>query len=327
MSAPEVRVEKLVVARLRGFCAGVVRAVETVEKALAACGRPLYVRKEIVHNRRVVEDLKAKGAVFVDELDEVPEGATAVFSAHGVSPEVRERARLRRLRVIDATCPLVTKVHLEALAFAREGRTVFLVGHRGHDEVVGTFGEAPEALRLIETVEDAERVEVPDPGNVAVVTQTTLSLDDARAILDVLRRRFPVMREPGKDDICYATQNRQDAVKALAPKVDLVLVLGAPNSSNSLRMVEVALSAGTPAKLIESASDVTAELLRGVRTLGLTASASAPEVLVQETVAACRERFGVATVEELETVDENVSFSLPSELLRLLGPDGAAVRA
>jgi 4-hydroxy-3-methylbut-2-enyl diphosphate reductase len=319
-SSPEPRIEKLLVAGLRGFCAGVVRAIDVVEKALDVCDGPVYVRKEIIHNRYVVDELRSKGAHFVEEVHEVPDGAWLIYSAHGVSPEVRESARRKRLRTIDATCPLVTKVHLEAIHYAKQGYTIILIGHEEHDETIGTLGEAPDSIRLVGTTEEAEAVEVPDPTRVAYLTQTTLSLDDTREIVEVLKRRFPKLARPAKDDICYATQNRQDSVKAMAPFVDLLLVLGAPNSSNSLRLCEVARDQGVPSHLIERAGDIRPEWLAGVRVLGLTASASAPEVLVQEVVRYARENLGVAEVEEFETVKENVSFSLPQELKVLLKP-------
>ena len=315
---PPPAVEKLVIAKLRGFCAGVVRAIDVVEKALEVCDGPVYVRKEIIHNRYVVDELRRKGARFVEEVADAPEGAWLVYSAHGVAPEVRENARRRRLRTIDATCPLVTKVHLEALHYARRGYTILLIGHEEHDETVGTFGEAPDAIRIVGSREDAERVEVPDPTRVAYLTQTTLSIDDTREIADVLRRRFPEMVNPAKDDICYATQNRQDAVRAMAPHVDLLLVLGAPNSSNSVRLCEVSMRLGVPAHLIERADQIRPEWLAGVRVLGLTASASAPEVLVWEVVDYAREKLGVQIVEEFKTVTEDVHFSLPPELRALL---------
>jgi 4-hydroxy-3-methylbut-2-en-1-yl diphosphate reductase len=318
--SPEPRIEKLLVAGLRGFCAGVVRAIDVVEKALDVCDGPVYVRKEIIHNRYVVDELRSKGAHFVEEVHEVPDGAWLIYSAHGVSPEVRESARRKRLRTIDATCPLVTKVHLEAIHYAKQGYTIILIGHEEHDETIGTLGEAPDSIRLVGTTEEAEAVEVPDPTRVAYLTQTTLSLDDTREIVEVLKRRFPKLARPAKDDICYATQNRQDSVKAMAPFVDLLLVLGAPNSSNSLRLCEVARDQGVPSHLIERAGDIRPEWLSGVRVLGLTASASAPEILVQEVVRYARENFGVAEVEEFETVKENVSFSLPQELKVLLKP-------
>ena len=315
---PGVKVEKLLVAGLRGFCAGVVRAIDIVEKALEVCDGPVYVRKEIIHNRFVVDELREKGARFVEDVDEAPDGSWLVFSAHGVSPEVRRSARERRLKTIDATCPLVTKVHLEAVHYARNGYTILLIGHEEHDETVGTLGEAPGAMMLIESQADAESVVVHDPSRVAYLTQTTLSLDDTREIIEILKRRFPLLAGPGKQDICYATQNRQDAVKAMVPHVDLLLVLGAPNSSNSLRMCEVARAQGARSYLIERAADIQPEWLQGVRVLGLTASASAPEVLVQEVVSYARETLGVTDVEEFETVREDVIFPLPPELKVLL---------
>jgi 4-hydroxy-3-methylbut-2-en-1-yl diphosphate reductase len=313
-------IEKLLVAGLRGFCAGVVRAIDVVEKALEVCDGPVYVRKEIIHNRYVVDELRSKGAHFVEEVHDVPDGAWLIFSAHGIAPEVRESARRKRLRTIDATCPLVTKVHLEAIQYARHKYTIILIGHEDHDETIGTLGEAPDSIRLVGTKEEAEAVEVPNPDRVAYLTQTTLSLDDTREIVEVLKRRFPRLARPAKDDICYATQNRQDAVKAMAPFVDLLLVLGAPNSSNSLRLCEVARDQGVPSHLIERAEDILPEWLSGVRVLGLTASASAPEILVREVVRYAQEKLGVQEVEEFETVKENVSFSLPQELKTLLKP-------
>jgi len=298
----------------------VVRAIDVVEKALEVCRGPVYVRKEIIHNRYVVDELRSKGAHFVEAVSDVPDGAWLIYSAHGVAPEVRESAQRKRLKTIDATCPLVTKVHLEAIQYARLGYTIILIGHEDHDETIGTLGEAPDAIRLVGTKEEAESVEVPDPDRVAYLTQTTLSLDDTRDIVEVLKRRFPKLARPAKDDICYATQNRQDSVKAMAPFVDLLLVLGAPNSSNSLRLCEVARDQGVPSHLIERAEDIRAEWLDDVRVLGLTASASAPEILVQEVVRYAREKLGVPVVEEFETVTENVSFSLPQELRALLKP-------
>jgi 4-hydroxy-3-methylbut-2-enyl diphosphate reductase len=309
---------RVYLAQPRGFCAGVVRAIDVVERALEVCDGPVYVRKEIIHNRYVVEELRAKGAVFVDEIENVPDGAWLIYSAHGVSPEVRAEASRKRLRTIDATCPLVTKVHLEAIHFARRGYTIVLIGHEEHDETIGTLGEAPDAIRLVGTVEEAEAVQVPDPERVAYLTQTTLSLDDTHEIAGVLKRRFPNLVNPAKGDICYATQNRQDAVKAMSPHVDLLLVLGAPNSSNSLRLCEVSRAQGVASHLIERAEDIRPEWLPGVRVLGLTASASAPEILVREVVDYARERLGVTEVREFETVQEDVSFSLPVELKALL---------
>jgi 4-hydroxy-3-methylbut-2-enyl diphosphate reductase len=320
------RVHTLLVAGLRGFCAGVVRAIDVVEQALRVCDGPVYVRKEIIHNRYVVDELRAKGAIFVEEAEEVPDGAWLVYSAHGIAPSVRETARRKSLRTIDATCPLVTKVHLEAIHYARKGYTIILIGHKDHDETIGTLGEAPGAIRLVGTREEAETVEVPDPERVAYLTQTTLSLDDTRGIAEVLQRRFPKLVGPARADICYATQNRQDAVKAMAPHVDALLVLGAPNSSNSLRLCEVARAHGVPSHLIERASEIRLEWLANVRVLGLTASASAPEILVQEVIDYARQKLGTREVREFQTVTEGVSFPLPVELKALLLPSrsGAA---
>ncbi len=315
---PAIHVEKLLVAGLRGFCAGVVRAIDVVEKALRVCDGPVYVRKEIIHNRYVVDELGRKGARFVEEVEEVPDGSWLIYSAHGISPTVRAAAKKKRLRTIDATCPLVTKVHLEALHYAKRNYTIILIGHEDHDETIGTLGEAPDSIRLIGTQEEAETVQVPDPDRVAYLTQTTLSLDDTREIVEVLKRRFPKLTGPTRDDICYATQNRQDAVKAMAPSVDLLLVLGAPNSSNSLRLCEVARAHGVRSYLIERADDIRLEWLAGVKVLGLTASASAPEILVREVVDYSREKLGVREVEEFETVKENVNFPLPQELTAIL---------
>jgi 4-hydroxy-3-methylbut-2-enyl diphosphate reductase len=303
----------ILVASPRGFCAGVSYAIEIVDLVLERYGPPVYVRHEIVHNRHVVEALRAAGARFVDHLSSVPPGSLLIFSAHGVSPVVREEARARGLRVIDATCPLVTKVHLEALRYAREDYEILLVGHRGHVEVEGTLGHAPDRMQLIETVDDVDRVQVRDPERVAVVTQTTLSVDDTRAITEAIRRRFPNVRTPNKDDICYATQNRQTAVKQLARATDFVVVLGSPTSSNANRLVEVARNEGTRAALIESAADIDPAWLMGVRTIGLTAGASTPETLVEEAVARLR-ALGCGAVEALRTADENVTFALPREL-------------
>ena len=320
----KLKVDKLVLAKLRGFCAGVVRAIDVVERALEVCGKPVYVRHEIIHNRYVVDGLRAKGAVFVEDLADVPAGSWLIFSAHGVAPSVVQEAKDRKLNVIDATCPLVTKVHLEAIALAKRGYTIILIGHADHVETIGTLGEAPDHMKVVASPEQAEKVQVPNPEKVAYLTQTTLSLDDTREVVAVLKRRFPKLHAPSKDDICYATQNRQNAVKALVPHVELLLVLGAPNSSNSIRLCEVAKSKGTRSYLIERAADIRDEWLAGVKTLGLTAGASAPEVLVQEVVKHCRDRFGVADVEEFETVEEDVHFSLPYELEQLVKKGGAA---
>jgi 4-hydroxy-3-methylbut-2-enyl diphosphate reductase len=295
----------------RGFCAGVIRAIEAVRAALRKLGPPVYVRKEIVHNRRVVEELALEGAVFVDTLDAVADGAVLVFSAHGVPPSVREEAEQRHLRVIDATCPLVTKVHLEAIHYARENYAIVLIGHRDHDEIVGTIGEAPAAIRLISSIEDVDQLELPDPTRVIYLTQTTLSVDDTAAMVARLKARFPAIQAPPGQDICYATQNRQNAVKAIAPRVDLLLVVGARNSSNSNRLVEVARRAGAPAYLIDGASDIRPEWLDGCRSIGVTAGASTPEVLIAEVAAWLRER-GCDRVEEVEVVSEDVHFTLPA---------------
>jgi 4-hydroxy-3-methylbut-2-enyl diphosphate reductase len=308
-------VTKLLLAKPRGFCAGVDRAIDVVNLALELYPGPVYVRKEIVHNVHVVNDLRAKGAVFVDELAEVPDGATVIFSAHGVSPEVRAGAAARGLKVIDATCPLVTKVHHEAIRFAREGRPIVLVGHEGHDEVVGTMGHAPEHIHLIGSTEEAETLQVPDQDRVAVITQTTLSLDDTSTVVDVLRRRFPGIEAPTRDDICYATQNRQLAVKAMARRVPVILVIGSKNSSNSNRLAEVAQAAGARAYLIDDISQIDPLWLDGVESLGITAGASAPEYLVDEVVQFFRAQ-GVTDIEEIEAVTEEVSFALPPELVR-----------
>ena len=299
----------------RGFCAGVDRAIEIVEQALARFGPPVYVRHEIVHNRHVVEGLRAKGAVFVEDPAEVPPGSLLVFSAHGVAPTVREAAARQGLRSIDATCPLVTKVHVEAERFARDEVEIVLVGHAGHVEVEGTMGHAPERMRLVETVADVAGLEIEDPERLAVLTQTTLSLDDTREIVDALRARFPAIRLPRKDDICYATQNRQNAVKRLAERADLVLVVGAPESSNSNRLVEIARKQGIPAHLVQTADDIRPAWLEDVACVGVTAGASAPEVLVGEVVERLRSLGGPeAVVEAAERVDEGVVFQLPSEL-------------
>jgi 4-hydroxy-3-methylbut-2-enyl diphosphate reductase len=323
-------ITEIVLAGPRGFCAGVERAIDIVEQALEVCGPPVYVRREIVHNGYVVDKLRAKGAIFVDELDEVPDRATVIFSAHGVAPAVRQEAQRRGLRVIDATCPLVTKVHLEAVRYAREGYSIVLIGHEDHDEVIGTLGEAPDRIHVIASAAEVEALEVPDPHKVAYLTQTTLSVDDTREVIDALRRKFPRIVGPSRDDICYATQNRQAAVKTVAGDVDVLLVIGAANSSNSLRLVEVAQSAGTRAYLINDVRDVRPEWLAGVRRVGVTAGASAPEVLVTEVVRAL-EASGAA-VREVKVVEENVRFALPPELEELARergirlPERSAVR-
>jgi 4-hydroxy-3-methylbut-2-enyl diphosphate reductase len=304
---------EILVASPHGFCAGVSYAIEIVDLVLERYGPPVYVRHEIVHNRHVVDDLRARGAVFVDELADVPEGGLVIFSAHGVAPSVREEAARRHLRVIDATCPLVTKVHVEALRYARAGYEILVIGHRGHVEVVGTLGHAPESMQLVETVADVERVQLRDPQRVAVVTQTTLSVDDTRDIVEAIRRRFPSVRLPAKDDICYATQNRQMAVKEVARQSDLVLVIGSPTSSNANRLVEVARNAGARARLIEHGGAIDPAWLAGVRAVGLTAGASTPEALVQEAIARLRS-LGCTAVRAVTTAEEHVAFPLPREL-------------
>jgi 4-hydroxy-3-methylbut-2-enyl diphosphate reductase len=309
MSLPDLTI---LLASPRGFCAGVERAVEIVEQALAQHGPPVYVRHEIVHNRHVVDRLRAKGAVFVEELDEVPDDALVVFSAHGVPKSVPAEARRRRLIYADATCPLVSKVHRGVEQHAKSGRTVLLIGHSGHPEVVGTMGQLPPgAIILVEGVAQAETLMVPDPDNVAYATQTTLSVHETEDVLAVLKRRFPSIAGPRRDDICYATTNRQRAVEAIAPTADLTLIIGAPNSSNSVRLVEVAKSAGCPrAQLVQSAASMDWALLEGVATVAISAGASAPEELVDELIAACRERFTIA-VREIQVVKEDVSFKTP----------------
>ena len=302
-------VEKIILAEPRGFCAGVDRAVEAVRGALRTYGRPLYVRHQIVHNRFVLEALVEEGAIFVEDLDEVPEGQRVIFSAHGVAPSEWDRARDRGLRVIDATCPLVTKVHLEVERYARENRTVILVGHAGHEEVKGTLGVAPGHVLLVGSVEEAEVAEVPDPERVAAVTQTTLSVDDTREIMETLKRRFPAIVAPKTDDICYATQNRQNAVKELVELSDAILVVGSKQSSNANRLVEVARMRGARAFLVDSLADVRADMLEGVRALGVTASASSPEWLVEQIIGAFANHG--ASVELLSVAKERVHFPLP----------------
>jgi len=304
---------KILLAAPRGFCAGVNMAIESLDLAIAAFGTPIYVYHEIVHNKYVVDTFRAKGAVFVDDLAEVPHGATLLFSAHGVSPEVRRIARERKLHAIDATCPLVTKVHIEAIRFAREGYTILLIGHEGHDEVIGTIGEAPQAMVLVQSAEQADRLEFPAGTKLAYLTQTTLSVDDANRIINRLRARFPQIANPPKDDICYATQNRQEAVHMLSPEADLVLVLGSQNSSNSQRLKEIAHESHIPAYLIDGAADISDAWFAGVDTVVVTAGASAPESVVSECVDYLRSKFG-ATVESRTIRDEDVHFPLPREL-------------
>jgi 4-hydroxy-3-methylbut-2-enyl diphosphate reductase len=310
--------DKLLLAAPRGYCAGVDRAVQTVEHALDLHGAPVYVRKEIVHNKHVVEQLRDRGAIFVDELDDsIPEGAVTVFSAHGVSPAVHADAERRALNTIDATCPLVTKVHREALKFAAEGYTIVLIGHSGHEEVEGTMGEAPEKIVLVETEADVDALEVDDPEKLAYISQTTLSVDETRAIINRLRERFPSIIGPRTDDICYATTNRQAAVKQMAAQCDLVLVIGSRNSSNSNRLVEVAREHGSDSHLIDNENQVREEWLEGKRVVGITSGASAPEELVQRLVAFFRER-GTEQIEEFEVVQEDVRFMLPKTIRQAL---------
>jgi 4-hydroxy-3-methylbut-2-enyl diphosphate reductase len=305
--------ERVLLAAPRGWCAGVDRAVDIVERAIDRFGPPIYVRKQIVHNRHVVEGLERRGAIFVDEVTEVPEGSICVLSAHGSAPTVYETARERDLNVIDATCPLVTKVHVEAIRFAKRERTIVLIGHAGHEEVEGTMGQAPSRTVLVEDVSDVERLHVADPDNVSYITQTTLSVDDTREIVAALHRRFPNIKAPTKSDICYATTNRQAAVKVLARDAPLVLVIGAPNSSNSLRMVEVARQHGAASYLIEDESQIDPSWLDGVTVVGLSSSASAPEWLVDRVLEHLR-TFGPISVEEVRVVDEDVRFPLPKEV-------------
>jgi 4-hydroxy-3-methylbut-2-en-1-yl diphosphate reductase len=321
MSAP---LRTLWFAAPRGFCAGVDRAIDIVDMALEIYGAPIWVRHEIVHNRHVVEDLRRKGAIFTDDLSEVPEGSVVIFSAHGVSPAVRAEACARKLKALDATCPLVTKVHLEALRYARDGYSIVLVGHRQHVEVIGTLGEAPDAIVVCESVEEVERLQLPNPDKVAYITQTTLSLDDCAAIVGALKRRYPRVVEPAKDDICYATQNRQNAVKVMAPKCGTVLVVGAPASSNANRLVEVAIALGAKGYLIEGPEDIRPEWLVG--DVGVTAGASTPETVVQ----ACVQRvceLGEFKVESFQLVEERIMFPLPDDLLVAAQHKGIAVGA
>jgi 4-hydroxy-3-methylbut-2-enyl diphosphate reductase len=305
--------KKIILLSPRGFCAGVVRAIDVVKIALDLYGAPIYVRKEIVHNRHVVEELRAAGAIFVEELSEVPAGARVIFSAHGVSPAVRSEARERSLEVIDATCPLVTKVHLEAVKFARQNYTIILIGHKFHDEVVGTLGEAPDSTILVSTVADVQKLEVKDPAKICYLTQTTLSLDETRDVIHALHQKYPEIKGPPGQDICYATENRQLGVKAVAPLCDLLLVVGSQNSSNSLRLVEVCQQANVPAYLVDDDREVNPLWLEGVQTVAVTAGASAPENLVQQLIAALT-KAGFEDLEEVEIKQEDVRFSLPGEL-------------
>jgi 4-hydroxy-3-methylbut-2-enyl diphosphate reductase len=309
---------KIILANPRGFCAGVNMAIESLDRALELYGTPLYVYHEIVHNRPVVERFRKRGVVFVDDIAEIPEGSTVLYSAHGVAPALRASALQRRLRAIDATCPLVTKVHLEAVRFAREGYTILLIGHEGHDEVLGTMGEAPASIRLVQDAEEAERLDMPADAKLAYLTQTTLSVDDANLIITVLRRRFPQIVGPSRDDICYATQNRQEAVKEIVPEADVVVVLGSQNSSNSRRLAEIAEAHGKNAYLIDSIGELGEDPFTGDETVLITAGASAPEEVVEECVAYLRARYE-ATVESRTVREEHVSFPLPRELRVLAG--------
>lgn len=313
----------LLLLKPRGFCAGVVRAIDIVRIALEAFGPPIYVRKEIVHNRFVVEELQAKGAIFVDSVDEVPNGERVIYSAHGVSPEVREASETRGLRVIDATCPLVTKVHVEAVKFAKEGYSLILIGHRDHDEVIGTLGEAPLVTQVVGSPEQVESLTLPDPNRVAYLTQTTLSLDETKDIIAALRRKFPNIQGPHAQDICYATENRQVAVKHVASDAELLLVVGSDNSSNSNRLVEVARNLGTSSHLIDSFRNIRPEWLEGVKTIALTAGASAPECLVEEVVKFLATE-GFNNVNEVEVMPENVRFGLPPEIVEAIASAPAA---
>jgi 4-hydroxy-3-methylbut-2-enyl diphosphate reductase len=306
-------IRRVVLAKPRGFCAGVVRAIDIVERALALFPPPIYVFHEIVHNRHIVERFRRRGVIFVDRIADVPEGATCIFSAHGVSPQVRAEAAQRRLRVIDATCPLVTKVHVEAVRFAREGYSIVLIGHPGHEEVEGTMGEAP--MHLVSSIADVERLQVEHPDRIVYLTQTTLSVDDTAHIVEALRRRFPRLESPPKEDICYATQNRQNAVKALARDVDLILVIGSQNSSNSQRLREVAQAAGVPAYVINDETEIELAWLEGVTSVGVTAGASAPEELVARVIAYFR-ALGAESVEEMPAEEEGMQFALPPEVAR-----------
>ncbi len=316
----------LLLLKPRGFCAGVVRAIDIVRIALEAFGPPIYVRKEIVHNRFVVEELQSKGAIFVDSVDEVPEGERVIYSAHGVSPEVREASERRKLRVIDATCPLVTKVHVEAVKFAKEGYSLMLIGHRDHDEVIGTLGEAPLVTQVVGSPEEVESLCVPDPDRVAYLTQTTLSLDETRDIIAALEKKFPNIKGPAAQDICYATENRQQAVKHVLSDADLLLVVGSDNSSNSNRLVEVARNFSTRSHLIDSYRNIRPEWLEGVQTIALTAGASAPECLVEEVVKYLASK-GFGNVKEVELMPENVRFGLPPEIVVAIGSAPASATA
>jgi 4-hydroxy-3-methylbut-2-enyl diphosphate reductase len=304
---------EILLAQPRGFCAGVDRAIEIVERAIKLFGAPIYVRHEIVHNAYVVEDLRKKGAIFIEDLADVPPGSTLIFSAHGVSKAVRSEAETRGLRVFDATCPLVTKVHMEVAKMRQDGFDIVMIGHKGHPEVEGTMGQSGEGMHLVEDIEDVMALALPNPERIAYVTQTTLSVDDASAIIDALKTRYPAVKEPKKQDICYATQNRQDAVKFLAPQCDVVIVVGSPNSSNSSRLREVAEKRGIPAYMVDSPTQIDPKWVEGKKRIGVTAGASAPEVLAQAVIARLRE-LGVRSVRPLEGIEETISFPLPRGL-------------
>lgn len=310
--------KRVLLLKPRGFCAGVVRAIDVVKIALETFGAPIYVRREIVHNRFVVNDLAEKGAIFVNEIDDVPNGMRVIYSAHGVSPAVRERSKARGLKVIDATCPLVTKVHVEAVKFAKQGYSLVLIGHRDHDEIEGTLGEAPDVTHVVSSVKEVAALEVPNPDRVAYLTQTTLSLDEARDIIHALKEKYPNIVGPHSQDICYATENRQVAVKNVAHNADLVLVVGSNNSSNSNRLVEVSRNLGTKSYLIDNSSAIREEWLIDVTTVAVTAGASAPEVLVEDVVSYLRDK-GYTNVEEVEVMPENVRFGLPPEIVDAIG--------
>jgi 4-hydroxy-3-methylbut-2-enyl diphosphate reductase len=312
----------ILLANPRGFCAGVDRAIEIVERALTLYGAPIYVRHEIVHNTFVVEGLRAKGAVFIEDLADVPQGATLIYSAHGVPKSVRRESQARGLRVFDATCPLVTKVHIEVLKLRKEGYEIIMIGHAGHPEVEGTMGQTEDGMILVETIEDVSRISVKDPAKLAYVSQTTLSVDETRDVIGALRARFPLIRAPKKDDICYATQNRQDAVKFMAPKVDVVIVVGSPTSSNSNRLRELAEKLGARAYMVDGAHEIQPQWLEGARRFGVTAGASAPEVLVKEVISTLKAR-GAGSVSQLDGVTEHIMFPLPKGL-KLPGEQGAA---
>jgi 4-hydroxy-3-methylbut-2-enyl diphosphate reductase len=319
--------KRVLLLKPRGFCAGVVRAIDIVRIALETFGAPIYVRKEIVHNRFVVNELAEKGAIFVDDIHQVPEGARVIYSAHGVSPAVREQSKERKLKVIDATCPLVTKVHVEAVKFARQGYSLVLIGHRDHDEIEGTLGEAPDVTQVVSSVAEVQTLEVPDPEHVAYLTQTTLSLDESRDIIQALKQKFPKIVGPHSQDICYATENRQVAVKNVAHSADLVLVVGSNNSSNSNRLVEVSRNLGTQGHLIDNAEAIDPEWLKLVKNVAVTAGASAPEILVEGVITYLKKN-GFGTVEEVEVMPENVRFGLPPEIVQAIqsAPGSAPAR-